>query len=395
MQAVILAGGKGTRLGMLAGGRPKPLIELGGKPFICYLLEALRRHGFADIVLLVGAVADAYRTHLGDGSAWGVKLTLVPESPPADTAGALVYAKPVLQPSFLMLNGDSFFDFNLLDLVARTGSGDWLARLALREVEDTARYGAVVLDGDRVRQFGEKSAAGRGLINGGVYWMKRAILDEIGTPPVSMERELMPRLVAHGRLRGAVYDGRFIDIGTPEDLARAGTVLPEWERRPAAFLDRDGVLNRDDGYVHRQEQFVWIDGAQAAIKRLNDHGWLVFVITNQAGIARGFYEPADVERLHDWINKELLRIGAHIDAFYYCPHHPEEGRAPYRIACDCRKPAPGLLLKAMREWPVRRAASFMIGDKAIDMEAARSAAVRSILYEGQSLDMLVAAAMSG
>jgi D,D-heptose 1,7-bisphosphate phosphatase len=395
MQAVILAGGKGTRLGALTAGRPKPLIEVGGKPFILYLIEAVRRHGFSDVVLLVGPFAEEYRATLGDGASSQVKLTLVPEDPPADTAGALLGAMPHLRPRFLMLNGDSFFDFNLLDLVARPVKGKWLARLALRQVDDAARYGAVTLAGDRIRHFGEKSASGPGVVNAGVYWLKRAALDGIGAPPVSMERDLLPRLAAQGLVRGAVYDGHFIDIGTPEDLAKAGGLLPAWERRPAAFLDRDGVLNRDTGYVHRASDFVWLDGAKQAIKRLNDHGWFVFVVTNQAGIARGYYEPRDVERLHRWINAELRRIGAHVDSFYYCPHHPEEGREPYRRDCACRKPAPGMLLQAMRDWPARRESSFMIGDKDIDMAAAKAAGVRGIRYENQNLDILVADTITG
>jgi D-glycero-D-manno-heptose 1,7-bisphosphate phosphatase len=389
MQAVILAGGKGTRLGALAAGRPKPLIEVGGKPFICYLIASLRRHGITDIVLLVGGFVEAFRYYLSDGAALGVKLTLVSEDPPADTAGALIDAAPHLHPHFLLLNGDSFFDFNLLDIFARPTKDNCLVRLALREVEDVGRYGAVVLDGDRVMQFGEKSTSGRGLINAGVYWMKREILDEIGDPPVSLERKLLPNLAMRGLLSGSIYDARFIDIGIPEDLERAATLLPDWERRPAAFLDRDGVLNRDTGYVHREEDFIWIDGAKEAIKHLNDCGWLVIVVTNQAGVARGFYEPADVEQLHRWINAQLQDFGAHVDAFYYCPHHPAEGRAPYRQICDCRKPAPGLLLRAMSEWSIDIKKSFMVGDKESDMAAARDAGVKGILYDGQNLGELV------
>ncbi|HWG06566.1 MAG TPA: sugar phosphate nucleotidyltransferase, partial [Beijerinckiaceae bacterium] len=190
MQAVILAGGKGTRLGALSAGLPKPLVPVGGKPFIHYLIAALRRHGFTDIVLLVGPFAAVYETALGDGTALGVRVRLVPEEPPADTAGALTLAAPYLAERFLMLNGDSFLDFNLLDLAARTAVEPWLAWLALREVPDVGRYGAVVLAGDRVTAFGEKAATGPGLINAGIYWLDRNILDEIGPPPFSMERDL-------------------------------------------------------------------------------------------------------------------------------------------------------------------------------------------------------------
>ena len=162
--------------------------------------------------------------------------------------------------------------------------------------------------------------------------------------------------------------------------------------KPTAFLDRDGVLNRDQNYVWRREDFHWLPGAERAVKRLNDAGYLVIVISNQAGIARGLYQPEDVAALHRWVNGELGREGAHIDAFYYCPHHPD-GQGAYRQVCDCRKPAPGMLLRAMREWPVDRAASFMIGDKEIDMAAASAAGVRGLRYSGGDLDAFVRSAL--
>ena len=391
MQAVILAGGKGARLGALAGGRPKPLVEVGGKPYVLYLIENLRRFGFGEIVILAGPFSDAYRESLGGAAIRGIKLTIVAEDPPADTAGALRYAAEHLRPRFLLLNGDSYFDFNWLDLVARHDTGRWLARIALRRVDDVGRYGAVTLAGTRVMNFTEKDATGPGLINAGLYWMKRAILDEIGPPPLSLERTLLPNLAARGLLRGAVYDGRFIDIGVPDDLAQGTRLMPLWQRRPAVFLDRDGVINRDTGYIHRKEDFIWCDGAQDAIKRLNESGYFVFVVTNQAGIARGLYRPADVVRLHRWINRELRRVGAHIDEFYFCPHHPTEGSGRYRQICECRKPAPGMLRQAMSEWPVDRSASLMIGDKETDMAAASAAGVEGVLLrDGDNVDTVVA-----
>jgi len=165
------------------------------------------------------------------------------------------------------------------------------------------------------------------------------------------------------------------------------------ELKPAAFLDRDGVLNRDNGFVWRREDFQWLPGAQSAVKRINDADYLAIVITNQAGVARGLYGEADVSNLHRWMNDELGRDGAHIDAFYYCPHHPSEGQGAYRLVCDCRKPAPGMLLRAMREWPVDRPPSFMIGDKEIDVEAASAAGIKGLRFDGGDLDALVRSAL--
>jgi D-glycero-D-manno-heptose 1,7-bisphosphate phosphatase len=156
-------------------------------------------------------------------------------------------------------------------------------------------------------------------------------------------------------------------------------------RRPAAFLDRDGVLNLDTGFVHHQDHFVWVDDAKEAVKRLNDLGFLVFVVTNQSGVARGLYKEEAVLALHAWMQDEFRAAGAHIDGFHYCPHHPEGIREGLRKVCHCRKPQPGMLLQAMESWPVDTSRSFLIGDRDSDIEAAEAAGVRGFLFTGGSL----------
>jgi D-glycero-D-manno-heptose 1,7-bisphosphate phosphatase len=158
----------------------------------------------------------------------------------------------------------------------------------------------------------------------------------------------------------------------------------------AAFLDRDGVLNVDIDFLHRVEDVVWISGALAAVRRLNKRFTRVVVVTNQSGIARGLYRAEDVERLHAWMAASAAAQGARIDAFYYCPHHPTAGSGAYTLACDCRKPEPGMLLRAIAEHAIEPAASLLIGDRASDVEAARRAGVRGFLFPGGDLDDFVA-----
>jgi len=171
------------------------------------------------------------------------------------------------------------------------------------------------------------------------------------------------------------------------------TEIPRWQRKPALFLDRDGVLNVDTGYVHLPEEFQWIDGAPEAVKMFNDAGYLVIVITNQSGIGRGLYSEEEFKGFTRWIDEKLRSRGAHIDAVYYCPHHPTEAQGRYKTDCSCRKPKPGLIDRALTECPIDQACSVMIGDKASDIQAARCIGIEGYRFRGGNLKDFVLAVL--
>ena len=153
----------------------------------------------------------------------------------------------------------------------------------------------------------------------------------------------------------------------------------------AIFFDRDGTLNEEIGYLYEFEKFKWIDGAIDAIKFCNDHDYLVIVITNQSGVARGYYTESDIKKLHQQINEDLKKFEAHIDDFFYCPHHPDAAVEKYRIDCECRKPKSKMLEDACKKYNIDKSKSLMIGDSLRDVECAENAGIKGILFEGGNL----------
>ena len=352
---------------------PGAWLSIGGRPFFDYLLLEAWRFGFRKILFIADGGASRIRASL-DASLIGddVRLSIdIVEAQGAGTGGALFAARGRLDDRFLLLDGACWFDFNWLSLVTVAGAENAVATLALRKFEEKTRHLPVEVDGTLVKARCPGSGPGAC----GVTLVSSDIVEHL-KPACSLETEIYPRLIEIGALRGAVVSGRFIDVANSLSRACSGTALPQWRQRPAVFLDRDGTLNVDTGYVHRVEDFSWQAGAVTAIRHLNDAGYYVFVVTNQSGVARGLYKEAELFELHGWMNEELRAAGAHIDDWRYCPHHPDANIEALRMVCACRKPAPGMILDLMKRWPIVEEQSIMIGDREADAAAGQAAGFR-------------------
>jgi D-glycero-D-manno-heptose 1,7-bisphosphate phosphatase len=395
-QCVILLGGLGTRLGELTRETPKPLLEVAGGPFVDILVREACRKGFSDILLLAGHAAPVVESYVTARRATlpeGVSLDIVVESDPLGTGGAVRNAINKLHDRFLLMNGDTWFDFNWLELLLASQDA---AVIAARKVPQADRYEHLAMDPDGLVTaiLPRGSSQGDAIINGGLYVLSKTDISGF-EGKFSIEGDLLPQLAAAGRLVAQVHDGFFIDIGVPDSLAFARETIAQQLRRPALFLDRDGVLNHDDNYVATPDRLRWMEGAAEAVRAANNAGAYVFVVTNQAGVAKGHYQESDVLALHRWMASILRSQGAHVDDWRYCPYHLDAVVPAYRQAHPWRKPEPGMLIDLMAHWPVDPERSLLVGDQPSDIAAAAAAGVASYQFPPGNLVQAIAPWLAG
>jgi D,D-heptose 1,7-bisphosphate phosphatase len=389
-QCAILVGGLGTRMGHLTAQTPKPLLGCGDRPFLAWVLRELARFGIEEVILLAGHKSEQIDRFCLEAPAYlpkpmSIKVSIEPKR--AGTGGAVWYARELLDDAFVLINGDSWIDINLARFLAMSAAvPDALGCILLRDMEDCSRYGTVDLRGNRVVGFHEKASIDApGVISSGIYIFDRDVFSFL-TPECSLEIDVLPGLAEKGLLYGKVFDGYFIDIGIPVDYARACKELPSRLMRGAVFFDRDGVLNEDTGWVGSFDRFKWVTGARDALRLVNEMGLHAFVVTNQAGVARGLYTESDVETLHSQILGDLRHYGGTIDDLRFCPFHPTVAtEKAYLRDSNWRKPEPGMILDLLARWGVDSHKCILVGDKESDLHAARNAGIAGYLYSGGSL----------
>lgn len=401
MQAVIIAGGKGSRLQGHTGGIPKPLVMIGGRPLIEHQILLAKQHGFDDIVLLLGHQAAEIKRFVADGSRWGVNVRTVEEPKPLGTAGAVLASLELLAARFLVLYGDTLANVDLRRFWNAHSVRNADATLFLHPNSHPADSDLVDVDGEnRITAFfpypHDPKRDYRNLVNAALYVLQREALavfvsDET---PMDFGKHIFPRMLSGGfRLLGYPSPEYIKDAGTPErlDSARADYASGKWRRgsfespAPAVFLDRDGTINEEVERVSHPDEFQLLDGSANAIRELNRAGWRVIVITNQPVIARGDCSEATLRAIHNRMETLLGRQGAFLDGIYHCPHHPDSGfpgeRVDLKGPCTCRKPGTSLIDLARVELNLDLSRSWFIGDTTTDICTARRAGIRSILVQ--------------
>ena len=417
MKVVIIAGGQGTRIASVNSEIPKAMIPINGKPIIEYQVELAKRYGFNDFLFIIGYLGDQIESYFQDGSQWGVHISYFRETTPLGTAGALGLLRDQLTEDFFVFYGDTVMDFDMLHMLNYHRANQADATLFLHPNDHPYDSDIVDIDAQgKVRGFHHKphpeGFIAHNMVNAALFIFSPKILTAI-EPGVKchIEKHVLPRCIASGmNLYGYVSAEYIKDMGTPDryyavcDDVVSGKVarLNRAYARPAVFLDRDGVINYEVDLLHRVEQMQLIPGAAEAIHRINQMGYLAIVVTNQPVIARNLCSFEELEQIHMQMETLLGHEHAYVNAIYYCPHHPDAGypeeRKEYKITCNCRKPAPGMLLQAAKDWNIDLKNSYMIGDSQRDVEAGNNAGVmQSILIPtnqvgalGQALDTIFA-----
>lgn len=408
-----MAGGKGTRIASVRSDVPKPMICIGGKPILEHQIENLKACGLTDIILVIGYLGEKIKEYFGDGSKFGVTINYFVEDHPLGTAGAL-FKMPQLTEDFLLLCGDviidvdfkRFIDFHKqhsawASLVAHPNGHPYDSSLLVTEVEAPKTLGGMPEDTHRVVRWMAKEDERtfyKNRVNAGIELISPELLKATmrnfvprhpETPDkIDLDRDVLKPNIKSGKIFAYDTPEYIKDMGTPDRFYETEKDLESGKvharnlknKQKAIFLDRDGTLNKTSGFLTSAEQFELIDGVADAVKQINKSGYLTIVVTNQPVIARGECSFEDLQLIHDKMETDLGKSGAFVDAIYVCPHHTDKGfageRPEYKCQCNCRKPKPGLLLQAAKDFNIDLSQSYMIGDSSRDVEAGNNAGVK-------------------
>lgn len=377
-QAVVLAGGVGTRLRPLTYTTPKPMVLVNNRPYIEYLIELLKQNGISEVVLLLGYLYEKVVAHFGDGSSFGINIRFSISDVSSETGKRIKDAENLIQNHFLLLYCDNYWPLNLPRLIELHDKNKTAATVTVYTNKDGITRNNICVDEDGYVVKYDKSRTDKNL-NGveiGFFIINKEVLNLMPDGNFSFEKVVLPKLIEERQLSGYLTDHRYYSIGSIERIPKTEKFL---QPKRIIFLDRDGVINRKmprAEYVKSWDEFEFLPGVIEAITLLTQHDYRVFLITNQAGIARGAMTEEDLTEIHEKLKKELEKHNARIVKIYYCPHGWNDG-------CDCRKPKPGMLYQAATEHDLDLSKCTFIGDDERDLQAGDAAGCRTILVDSE------------
>ena len=368
LDLVILAGGKGTRIKKYLHNKPKPMVKFNEMYFLQYLINIFSKYPINKIFILVGYKSDIIFKNLHNKTFNFTKVVCVKEKKLMGTGGALLSLKKKKTKDFILVNGDTVFDIDLADFI-KSFKKKKLGCVAL--APNSKNINNYKLNNLEIKNNILCYKKNSKLMNGGVYFFKRRILNLIPNKPCSLEEDVFPNIIKKKLLTGKIYKNFFLDIGTPKYFNVSAKRLKDYFSRPAAFLDRDGVINHDSGYVYKKKDFRFRKGVIKGLKYLIKKKYYIFIITNQAGIAKGIYNENDFKKLHLYLKRSLSKKKIYFNDVQYCPYHPKGKIKIYRKKSSLRKPGNQMIKNILKNWLIIKKKSFMIGDKISDENCAK------------------------
>jgi D,D-heptose 1,7-bisphosphate phosphatase len=370
---IILAGGKGQRIKKYTKFVPKPLIKIKHKPFLKYLLNYYSKYNFNKILILCGYKGNKIKKIYHKKNINLIPIECIIEKKRLGTGGALYQIKNKLKNDFLLINGDSFLEFNFKKFLEKKFKNSSLGKIILvnkKNYKTNNKLSSLKLNYKKnlIKFNGD-------YMNAGIYFFKKKILKKILKTNYSLENDILPKLILKKKIEGIVSKGFFIDIGTYKNLKIAKKKLYKIATTSAAFLDRDGVINHDTGYVHRIKDFKVKKNVFAAIRYLNKKKINVFIVTNQAGIGKGYFTEKEFINFQTQVKKLLIKNKCYINDLRYSPFHPEAKIKKYRKITKLRKPGNLMIKNLKNNWNINLSKSFMIGDKETDKITAQSSKI--------------------
>lgn len=399
MKVVIMAGGKGTRIASIASDIPKPMIKIGDKPILEHEIECLKKQGLTDIIITVSHLGNIIMEYFGDGSKispatgkeFGVNIEYFVEETPLGNAGALFKIKNKLKSDFLLLNADSLFNVDFNRFIKFHKENKALVTLFTHPNSHPYDSGLIITDENNIvlewlNKEDERPVWYNNRVNAGLHIISPQILEKnIDKEKIDLDRDLLKPLAGTGKMYAYNSPEYVKDMGTPEryysvcnDLL-SGKVFNKnlINKQKAIFLDRDGTVNEYVGFLRNIDEFKLIENTAEAIKKINSSEYLAIIVTNQPVIARGEVTYEELNQIHKKMETLLGQEGAYLDGIYYCPHHPKcgfEGEIKeLKIECECRKPKPGMLLDAAKDFNIDLEKSWIIGDSENDILAGKNA----------------------
>ena len=368
---VILAGGRGTRLGSITNKTPKPLIKINGIPFLQHLINYYSKFDFENIYIIAGYKGEQIKKEFNNKIFNLIKVTCCVEKKRKDTGGALYEIKNKIKNDFILVNGDSFIDVNLQYFFNQKKiDHNYIFLNKNTNYKENKKLINLNINNKKIVFFSNESK----LMNSGVYFLKKSIIKNIENKKISLENEVLIKLIEKKKLKGIKTNGRVIDIGIKKNLAKVQKLLLYKLKKPAIFFDRDGVINHDNNYVYKYKDFIFKKNIITFLKKLKKY--YLFIITNQAGIARGFYEEKDFYLLHKKLKKEFTKNNIFFNDVLFCPHHPNGIIKKYKKKCLYRKPGNKMIEKILSSWNIDTKKSYMIGDSKSDENCAKKSKIK-------------------